>query len=483
MKKYHLLSLLLIASVFTLLTCDSQSDKEVVISGTVINGSSNAPVPDAVVRITTPNEFSTESRVTDELGSFTFSGLSINEATDIVLQVGKTGFNNKLVSIPATPGQTITLENPIELTVEGTDDDDGGDDDGGVVAGPSAGPAQIILTNITDQSINIAETGDKISSPFTFEVQDSAGRSLTSDNPAIVDFVIIAGPGGGEEVTPSSIETNSEGKVTTALFSGNRAGPVKVQASITRDDGLVVRSTPVLIAIHGGFPDQEYFSLSLRTSNIEGYNVNNTRTEVDVIMGDEFSNPVKPGSVVYFNTSAGIIQGSGSSNDDGFVSVELITASPRPSDNIPGSDGRSGYGYVYAQTVDKDDDLVLDSAIVLFSGLPQITDVNPTTFDILPNGGVNFTFTATDQNGNPLAAGTRFSVEVGEGLDANGDANFTLGDYLYPGTGSTEFAFSVSDTDEEASDRGGTTITIRVSTPSGKEASFAISGFRAKVIN
>ena len=65
-------------------------------------------------------------------------------------------------------------------------------------------------------------------------------------------------------------------------------------------------------------------------------------------------------------------------------------------------------------------------------------------------------------------------------MDANGDANFTLGDYLFPGIGSTEFSFSVSDTDEEASDRGGTTVTIRVTTPAGKEASFAISGFRAK---
>tara|TARA_R110002126_G_scaffold24432_3_gene85006 strand:- start:2329 stop:3774 length:1446 start_codon:yes stop_codon:yes gene_type:complete len=478
MKKYHLLSLILI--VFVLFSsCESNSDDEVIISGTVVNANTNAPVTEAVVRITAPQDFLNESRVTDDLGAFTFSGLNVNEATDIVLQIGKTGFVNATVTVPATPGQTINLENPIELSEEGGDGDGDGDGGGGV-AGPSAGPAQIILTNITNQAINIAETGDQISSPFTFQVQDSSGRALTSSNPATVNFSIITGPGGGEEITPSSLQTNANGEVTTALFSGNRAGSVKIQASITRDDGTVVRSTPVLIAIHGGFPDQQHFSLALRTSNIEGYNINNTRTQVDVIMGDEFSNPVKPGTVVYFRSTGGVMQGSGSSDDDGFVSVELISAAPRPSENIPGSGGRPGYGYVIAQTVDKNDDIVSDSAIVLFSGLPQITNVNPTTFDIPPNGGASFTFTATDQNGNPLAAGTQFAVEVGEGLDANGDANFDLGDYLFPGTGSTQFAFSVSDTDEEASDRGGTTITIRVTTPTGKQASFPITGFRAK---
>eukprot|EP00579_Thalassiosira_antarctica_P022580 CAMPEP_0201977636 /NCGR_PEP_ID=MMETSP0904-20121228/61304_1 /ASSEMBLY_ACC=CAM_ASM_000553 /TAXON_ID=420261 /ORGANISM="Thalassiosira antarctica, Strain CCMP982" /LENGTH=309 /DNA_ID=CAMNT_0048529087 /DNA_START=88 /DNA_END=1014 /DNA_ORIENTATION=+ len=308
--------------------------------GQVINSSTGEAISEAVVVITSPQEFQNSSRITDADGSFTFSGLNVNEATDIVIEARKTGFDRVSVTVTVTPGQTVDLENPIGLVLEG--EDDGDDDGGGEVAGPSSGPAQIILTTITNQAINIAETGDRISSPFTFQVQDSSGRTLTSSNPATVDFSIISGPGGGEEVTPSSIRTNANGEVTTALFSGNRAGPVKVQASITRDDGIVVRSTPVLIAIHGGFPDQQFFSLSLTTSNIEGYNLNNIRTSAVVIMGDEFSNPVKPGTVVYFNTTGGIIQGSGSSDNDGFLSVDLISTSPRPSDNIPGSGGRPG---------------------------------------------------------------------------------------------------------------------------------------------
>jgi len=473
MKKYHLISFIIIL-IAVVSACESQSDNEVVISGSVVNATTNAPVPDAVVRITAPQEFLNESRVTDQLGAFTISGLNVNEATDITLQVGKTGFDNTIVNVPATPGQTINLDNPIELSEEGSDDVDDGDDDGEGVAGPSAGPAQIILTSISRQAINIAETGDAISTPFTFEVQDSAGRSLTRDNPATVDFQILSGPGGGEDITPTSLETNSDGKVTAALFSGNRAGPVKIQASITRDDGTRVRSTPVIVAIHGGFPDSDHFSITSTPSNIEGFNINNIRSTITVVLGDKFSNPVKPGTVVYFSTTGGIIQGSSTTNNDGIASVELISADPRPA---------NGMVTITASTVDENDDLITKNAVGLFSGIPQITNVNPTTFDIPPNGGENFTFTATDQNGNPLAAGTRFNVEVGQGLDANGDANFTLGDYITTGVGATQFSFSVSDTDEEADDRGGTTITIRVTTPQGKVASFPISGFRSKRSN
>lgn len=470
MKKYHLLSLFVLSVFIFISSCDTPQD-DALISGQVINSSSGEAISEAVVVITAPQEFLNESRITDADGGFTFSGLTVNEATDIVIEARKTGFERVSVTVTVTPGQTVNLETPIGLVLEDNGDGDGDGDGGGGVAGPSAGPAQIILTSISRQAINIAETGDQISSPFTFQVQDSSGRALTSSNPATVNFSIITGPGGGEEITPSSLQTNANGEVTTALFSGNRAGAVKIQASITRDDGIVVRSTPVLIAIHGGFPDLDHFSITSSPSNIEGYNINNVRSTITVIVGDKFSNPVKPGTVVYFETTGGIIQGSAQTNDDGLASVELISADPRPAD---------GFVIVTAKTVDENDILISKTETALFSGIPQITNVNPTTFDILPNGGESFTFTATDQNGNPLAAGTTFSVEVGEGLDATGDANFDLGDYLFPGTGSTQFAFSVSDTDEEASDRGGTTITIRVTTPTGKQASFPITGFRAK---
>ncbi len=488
MKTYHLSRIFLLFSVAAFLGCESPSSNDVSISGRVVNNSSGEPLSEAVVVITAPAQFQNESKITGADGSFRFSGLNVNEATDISIEARKTGFDRVSITVPATPGRDINVEQPIALIPEDTGG--GGDNGGGGVAGPSTGPAQLILTSVPVQAINIAETGDQISAAFTFQVQDSAGRALTISNPARVNFDIISGPGGGEQVTPSSLTTNAAGEVTTALFSGNTAGPVKIQASITREDnGQVIRSTPVLIAIHGGFPDQNHFSITMEPFSIEGYNFNNVRSNVTVIVGDQFSNPVKPGTVVYFSTSGGIIQGSSQTNEDGVASVQLITAAPRPSDNITGSGGRLGYGTVTARTIDQNDNAILATAEFLFSGIPQTPIVtrnggaNPGDgFAIPPNGGVSFEYTVTDQNGNPLPSGTMFKVEVGEGLDATGDVEFELGDFLFPGEGATQFSFSVSDIDEDASDVGGTSIKIIVTTPKGVSASTSIEGTRAKRI-
>ncbi len=81
-----------------------------------------------------------------------------------------------------------------------------------------------------------------------------------------------------------------------------------------------------------------------------------------------------------------------------------------------------------------------------------------------------------------MAAGTQIEVEVANGLEAVGDVGFTLGDYFQPGPGSTEFGFTVSDTDDENSDEVGTSITISVTAPaSGSVTTLTVQGTRAKI--
>ncbi|MDZ7715012.1 MAG: Ig-like domain-containing protein [Balneolaceae bacterium] len=93
-----------------------------------------------------------------------------------------------------------------------------------------------------------------------------------------------------------------------------------------------------------------HFSIAPANSNFEGYNINNVRDKITVIVGDKFSNPVKPGTVVSFSTTGGIIQGSGQTDEDGIVSVDLISGDPRPNDAVAGSGGRPGYATVTAST-------------------------------------------------------------------------------------------------------------------------------------
>lgn len=477
--KNRLYLLLPVLLVFILQSCTAGSDG-VIVAGQVIEAGSGNAIENAIVEVTQPENLQ-QTATTDSTGNFSFDVDPGNETVDVTLEISKQSYQTQTTNFKLAPEVNV---DDLIIEMQSTESSENSGDDGGgnEVGGEPEGPAAIILQGISEQAIFIKETGDNISTAFTFQVVDSAGRALNANGAVDVNFEILSGPGGDEEIIPNQATTNSNGQATTSLFSGNVAGPVKVQASIERSDlGVTIKSTPVLVAIHGGFPDAEHFSLTPATVNFEGYNINNVRNQITAIVGDKFSNPVKPGTVVYFETTGGIIQGSGQTDADGIVTVELISNDPRPDDPIPNSGGRPGYATITARTVGEDNNELVKTTNVLFSGVPQEPTITPSTFAIPPNGGENFTYTVTDQNGNPLPPGTQFTVEVGEGLDATGDADFTLGDYLYPGPGTTEFAFSVTDTDEEASDVGGTSITVRVTTPTGKSASKTIQGTRAKV--
>ena len=122
--------------------------------------------------------------------------------------------------------------------------------------------------------------------------------------------------------------------------------------------------------------------------------------------------------------------------------------------------------------------------IILFTSSTALISATPTTFDLAPNGGASFTYTVTDINGNPMPAGTQINVEGGEGIEVTGATDFTLGNRLYPGAGSTDFNFSIRDTDEDSNDAADLTIKITVTSPSGEETVYdLISGTRRKTAN
>lgn len=380
-----------------------------------------------------------------------------------------------LISVESPSGETTVYDQ-----IRGNSVIDG-------VTGPPAGAAAIILTGITEEVINIQESGGTVNSAFTFQVQDSAGRNLDLNNQIEMSFSIVNGPNGGEGLLPEKAFTNGTGKVTTNLFSGTRAGVVMVQAEIVRADiGLTIRSRPVAVTIHGGFPDEDHFSLAPDKYNFEGYTKNGILNSITAILGDEFSNPVKPGTAVYFSSTGGIIEGSGqgNTNNQGFVNVNLISGGPRPNDSQT-LDGvafpRNGLATVTAQTIDKNNVLIEKSVNVVFSTSGASISANPTTFDLQPGGGETFTYTVTDLNGNPMAAGTSISVEAGEGMEVTGDANITLGNYIFPGPGATQFTFSIRDTDDESIEPADLSISITVVSPSGEETSLTpINGTRRK---
>lgn len=481
MKKYHLLSLVLISIFLFVSTCDTAGDEDAVITGQVSNANTGDPITNATVAITSPSEFADNFTRTDELGNYELNSININDVTNISITASATDFNSLNRTLTLTP-EAVEDNFDFELTPEGSDT--GGDDDGDQVSGDPAGAAAIILESLSSESINIRQTGGNISSRFTFTVVDSAGRAINTEGAVDVQFSILKGPGGGESIIPETVRTNADGQAVTSLFSGDSAGVVRLRAMIQRSDvGLTVVSDPILMAINGGFPSPNRFFIAAENRNIEGFglisgNVSSLEYDIVASVGDQFGNPVKSGTAVDFRTQGGgIIEGSALTDNFGTAIVRL-----RPDGSTPTTDPLgTGFFTVKAKTVDENNDFINKELKLLFTTSQANITVNPTSVNIPSNGSQAFTYTVSDLNGNPMSAGSQINVSVANGLEAIGDVGFSLGDYTTTGPGRTEFGFTVSDTDDDNADVVGTSITISVTSAStGSTTSLTIQGTRAK---
>ncbi len=333
-------------------------------------------------------------------------------------------------------------------------------------------------------AISVREVGGDETSLLTFEVRDSLGVPVDAQHQANVTFFIQSGPGGGEYVSPTSgVTQGSTGRVQTTLSSGTKAGVVQVVAQTT-SGSRTIRSAPVIVNIFGGFPDQAHFSIGSEKLNFPGYNILNLTNTITVIAGDKYSNPVRPGTAVYFRTTGGTINvpSTAYTSADGVATAALRSGNPRPYDPILGV----GFAYVTASTVGQSGNTVSDSTIVLFSGISQISNLSTLSFTV-PAGGSSgpITFKVSDQNGNPLAATTTITVTLQYtpppnttiNLAVTGDTHVTLGDTQAKGAGATDFSIQVVDQTV-----GGVptsipvTVIISVSSPNGKPPDVSISG-------
>lgn len=151
----------------------------------------------------------------------------------------------------------------------------------------------------------------------------------------------------------------------------------------------------------------------------------------------------------------------------------MISGDPRPT---------NGYATITANTVGEDDQKISREIQVLFSGPPSRDNiqVSPSTFDIGPNGSQIFNMTLTDINGNPLPRGTSVEVIPPDGMEVDGDVNFSIPNALNAGPDVTQFTFTARDSDDESNESQYVTIRIEVETPGGFSASRTIQGRKAK---
>lgn len=425
---------------------------EIVVSGQVIDQSSGNPVNNAAVVIFAGNQKAVLK--TNTAGNYETT-FQLEEDTELLIITTIEGFLADTTQIYASPNED--LEVPlIRLVKTGQQ--------GNVSSGNAA---SVYLYSQSAKSIGVKESGSIETAQIEFQLLDSVGVPISSKASVLVNFILASSPGGGEFLAPASVMSNALGRATVTLNTGTIAGVAQVVAE-ANVNGLIIRSRPILISIHGGFPDPGHFAVAAPKLNYPALGIIGYEIPFTAFVGDKYSNPVRPGTSVYFETTSGIIAGSELTDDLGRSTVTLLTQ-PFPVHTEFGA----GFFVVNASTVDELVNRINTQTLRLLSGRPNIT-VNPTTIDI-PNGGAQFfTYTVSDGNGNPVAEGNSIKVTVKEGnIKLGGDTEINMPDTqsrLY-----TQFSFTAFDAQPDSIKTQPAVIQIESTGPNG-DVKISISG-------
>ena len=399
---------------------DTQAPKSTTVAGRVTYADNpSRGMPGVLVRAVGKDAVAT----TDSTGWFLLTP-SVSNGEFLQLSLTKPGYNEVVTTLTVQAGVANALSSPITLTSTG------------VAGGGTGGAANsVVLKSVSAPSIGVDHAGTNPTSLLTFEVRDAQGIPVNYSHRATVQFLLSQAAGGGAFLNPDTASTDEAGLVAVSLNAGTLAQSVQVRAQVM---GTGIYSDIVPVAIHGGLPDAKHFSFAVKTLNIPGLYLLGTIDPVTAFVGDRYGNPVPVGTMVYFTSGAGIIEGSAATDDHGRATVDLESAAPLPAATPVTSDS-AGLVRISAQTVDQNRLPIVTSALaVMFTGQSQLR-VAPTTFDIPLGGAQEFTVTLDDaEHHNPLAAGTTISVSATQGT-LGGETSVTLPDTWDPAY--TSFTF------------------------------------------
>lgn len=171
------------------------------------------------------------------------------------------------------------------------------------------------------------QTGQPEISEVSFIVRDTIGNPKPNQ---LVSFALTDQPGDVTLSTQSALSDN-DGVARVSVIAGAVATTVRVRASVARDDAadLITQSGPIIIAT--GRADQDSFSLSATTLNVEGWNFDGVESTLIIRAADHANNWVPDGTQVLFSTEGGSINES-CFTQDGACEVVFLSQNPRPQD-------------------------------------------------------------------------------------------------------------------------------------------------------
>lgn len=186
----------------------------------------------------------------------------------------------------------------------------------------------IQFNSVSEPQIGLRGTGAlPEQSTVSFTVTNSAGGPIPNQT---VQFALNTTVG-GLSLGNDSAQTNSEGVATTTVNSGTVATPVRVTATTMGSTGQQQSAQSSVLAVTTGLPDNDSFSLSASTLNVEGLRFDGIEVDVTIRAADRFNNPVPDGTAVSFTTEGGAIPAT-CTTEDGACAVTFTTQDERPAD-------------------------------------------------------------------------------------------------------------------------------------------------------
>lgn len=440
------------------------SQGEGVVNGIVTDGTTLAHLADVAVTAQSVASGSV-STTTDAKGSFRAS-FPTDSTTTATITLQKTGYRDTTVTASLRSGSVLVLT--IAMTPKSVVNP----------GGTSSGLAQTIaFLGASPQEVSVYGVGGKETSILAWEVRDSLGVPIDAAHAVKLSFTSVNGPGGGEYISPDAVTTNAAGQAYTTFNAGTRSGVMQVTASASVA-GRTIVSSPVRLVINGGFPVQSHFSIAPTRHNFPALGILGKALPITVLAGDMYSNPVAPGTAVYFRSSAGVVQPSVFTDKNGFGTINLYSGNPEPYDAYGAPVYGNGYHYIVARTLGQGGTVVQDSTLVLWSGHAIINNVSPLSFDIPNQGSLQFSFRVADVLGHPCAEGTIISVSAlippppSEGMQQNqvsvvfgSNGAVQLPDVIFSGPGTTDFTFLLKDGSWNITEATPVNIVINVTGP------------------
>ena len=200
------------------------------------------------------------------------------------------------------------------------------------VTAPSA--SSLAFISASPEVIYLKGSGFTETSTLTFEVRDRAGNILPNRS-VTLSLLTVTGDVTMEGGTADVVQiSDAAGRVAVRVNSGTLPTPIRVSATLTGVSPVIATvSSNLSVAV--GLPSQLNFSMSQKTRNIEGWDIDGTSNTYSIIASDRNGNPVPAGTSINFVTEGGQVEPIKQIQSVGGLaqtSAAFVSSNPRPAD-------------------------------------------------------------------------------------------------------------------------------------------------------